>query len=66
MTAFSVAEMSGHIANAGPMDHPLRLRTLPCGCGVGITADVRDPGPEVLRHNRSAWHRGWWRRLERA
>ena len=65
MTAFSVAEMSGHIANRGPMDAPLQLRTERCACGVEITADVRDPGPEVLRHNRTPWHRGWWRRLER-
>jgi hypothetical protein len=36
-----------------------------CVCGGEITADVRDPGPEVLRHNRTPWHRGWWRRLER-
>jgi len=65
VTAFSPAEMTGRIANAGPMDHPLRLRTERCDCGVEIVADVRDPGPEVLRHNRTTWHRGWWRRVER-
>ena len=65
MTAFSAAEMSGHIESRGPVDTPLQLRTVECACGVTITADVRDPGPEVRRHNATAWHQGWWNRLER-
>jgi hypothetical protein len=46
-------------------DRSLHLRTRECACGSTITADVEDPGPEVLRHNETYYHRLWWLRYGR-
>lgn len=35
------------------------IRTERCVCGGAITADDKDPGPEVLRHMRTKRHEAW-------
>lgn len=64
MSTWSESERAGRIAGATLTDRPLRLRSVDCACGGEITADVADPGPEVLRHNRTLQHRLWWMRQE--
>jgi len=64
VSAFSGPELAGHIANRTLSDRQVDCKTERCACGGVITADVIDPGPEVLRHNRSLRHLVWWAHME--
>ena len=64
MTAWSKAELAGHVAGMGPADTVLHLRTVRCACGTEIVADAANPAPQVLRHNQTRVHVLWWLRQE--
>ena len=64
MSTWSEPERAGRIAGATLTDRPLRIRTVQCACGGEITADAADPGPEIVRHNRTRQHVLWWIRAE--
>jgi hypothetical protein len=64
MTAWSKAEVVGHVEGLGPAEKLLHLRTVRCACGTEIVADAANPAPQVLRHNRTHAHVLWWLRQE--
>ena len=38
-------------------------RTLPCDCGLPVTADVECPAGDLRRHQTTGQHRAWRQRL---
>ena len=63
MTAFNLAELSGHVPGLPIADTSVRLRSVECVCGTEITADADHPGPAVRRHNLTPAHLRWWARV---
>lgn len=62
MSALSPAELWGRVESPLSVSE-LRVRVERCACGGWIKANADDPGPAVLRHNRTDEHRAWWLRI---